>query len=491
MNKPNQINQMKQNRILGTSFAAKLFLSAFLLVFAYSCDTDQDVAKPQDDPSLAKHIQFLTETTGYKKSVILFDKPNDRFIIDNDVVISRVAVEDYMAGKHLLHNKSGKSEQRRWTYLVSDTYVFNIKYFLEASTPAEWRPHITQAIAEWNAVGSSKIRLSETTNSSIANIRVNSMFEDANWVARAELPYADGTPGHVLTINTKFNGMSASEKLFAMVHEMGHNIGFLHTNQTDGAIIPGTPETDPNSVMNSFVLPWNGFTNYDRIALRQLYPASGVASVYLDCNFTGTAATLGVGDYTLGTLMSRGIGNDAISSLRVSSGYEVILYEHDNFAGWARTYIGDDGCLVDDGINDQASSLRVRARTSFSLLVQAEAYNAMAGVQTEATTDAGGGLNVGWIDNADWMSYFNINIPTSGTYRVEYRVASPNASRQLSLDLNGGAVVLGVVTIPNTGGWQNWTTISHTVNINAGTYNFGIYAPSGGWNINWWRITKI
>jgi hypothetical protein len=481
---------MKQTMIPGIRFAAKVFLFSFLL-FNYSCDTEQEAARPAQDPALAAHFKFLEETTGYNKDVIAFDKANDRFIMDNDVVIAKTTLEEYMAGKHFTFNKNGKVEQRRYTYLVSDAYVYNIKYFLEASTPNEWRASITQAIAEWNVVGSSKVRLSEVTNSSIANIRVNSMYDEANWVARAELPYPDGTPGHVLTINTRFNTMSAGEKLFAMVHEMGHNIGFLHTNQTDGTLIPGTPETDPNSVMNSFVLPWNGFTNYDRIALRQLYPSSAVATVYNDCNFSGAAAGLGVGDYTLGALNSRGIGNDAISSLRVSSGYEVILYEHDNFAGWARTYTADDACLVDDGINDGASSLRVRTRSSFSITIQAESYGAMAGVQTENTTDAGGGLNVGWIDNADWMSYFNINVPTSGTYRIEYRVASPNASRQLSLDINGGATVLGYMTIPNTGGWQNWTTVSHTVNINAGTYNFGIYAQSGGWNINWWRMTKL
>jgi len=41
------------------------------------------------------------------------------------------------------------------------------------------------------------------------------------------------------------------------------------------------------------------------------------------------------------------------------------------------------------------------------------------------------------------------------------------------------------------GGWQNWTTISHTVNINAGTYNVGVFAQQGGWNLNWIRFTKI
>jgi hypothetical protein len=60
----------------------------------------------------------------------------------------------------------------------------------------------------------------------------------------------------------------------------------------------------------------------------------------------------------------------------------------------------------------------------------------------------------------------------------------------LSLDLNGGATVLGTVTVPATGGWQTWRTVSHTVNVNAGTYNLGVYAQAGGWNFNWLRITK-
>ncbi len=122
--------------------------------------------------------------------------------------------------------------------------------------------------------------------------------------------------------------------------------------------------------------------------------------------------------------------------------------------------------------------------------IQAENYSAMLGVQVEATTDVGGGSNVGWIDTNDWMAYNNITVPTSGTYTVEYRVASVNGGK-LSMDLNAGSIVLGSVNIPATGGWQSWTTVSQTVTLNAGTYNFGIYAQTGGWNINWWRITKL
>ncbi|RSK36105.1 carbohydrate-binding protein [Hymenobacter metallilatus] len=121
--------------------------------------------------------------------------------------------------------------------------------------------------------------------------------------------------------------------------------------------------------------------------------------------------------------------------------------------------------------------------------LQAESYSAMNGVQLETTTDAGGGQNVGYIDAGDWMAYNGINFPTSGQYLIEYRVASPSGGT-LSSDLNAGAIQLGNTSIPATGGWQSWTTVSKTVNVNAGTYNFGVFAQTGGWNINWIRISK-
>jgi chitinase len=123
-------------------------------------------------------------------------------------------------------------------------------------------------------------------------------------------------------------------------------------------------------------------------------------------------------------------------------------------------------------------------------LIQAESYSSMSGVQTEPTTDTGGGLNVGYADTGDWMAYFNINFPTSGNYIIEYRVASAVSGARLSSDLNAGTIQLGAVNVPNTGGWQNWQTVSQTVNINAGTYNFGIYIQNSGVNLNWFRITK-
>ena len=366
--------------------------------------------------------------------------------------------------------------------------------------------------------------------------------------------------------------------------------------------------------------------------------STDVITVYKDCNYTGFSGGLTIGDYNLARLNSLGILNDDISSLRITQGFQAILYQDDNFAGTSTTINSDNSCL-NTTWNDKVSSIRIIAngvttlgnQTFFlqnrnsglnmdvwnastsnganiaqgtannannqkftfthlgdglykiianhsgqsidvnnfnkanganveqypyngttnqqfilvdagsgfykivarhsgrivevsgastavggnvqqwddngqtcgqwkliatttsqtSSLIQAEDYSAMNGIQTEATTDTGGGSNVGYTETGDWLAYNSVNFPTTGSYLIEYRVASGVTGGRLSSDLNGGTIILGNVDIPNTGGWQNWQTVTQTVNVNAGTYNFGIYIQNTGMNINWIRITKV
>ncbi|MBW8688316.1 beta-1,3-glucanase family protein [Chitinophaga rhizophila] len=215
---------------------------------------------------------------------------------------------------------------------------------------------------------------------------------------------------------------------------------------------------------------------------------TGPVTVYKDCNYTGTAVNLTTGNYTLGQLNTLGILNDDISSLKVAAGYKVTLYQNDNFTGTSLTVTADDACLVDNGWNDLATSLKVEGNTTTGNIIQAENYNFMSGVDVEATTDAGGGQNVGWIDAGDWMSY-EVTIPSTGLYRIDYRVATPNANMVLRLEKDAGATQLGAVTLPNTGGWQNWGNAAHTVTLPAGTYNLGLATTTGGFNLNYFTIT--
>lgn len=121
--------------------------------------------------------------------------------------------------------------------------------------------------------------------------------------------------------------------------------------------------------------------------------------------------------------------------------------------------------------------------------IQTEVWAQASGVQTENTSDVGGGLNVGWIDANDWMTY-NITLPnsSSGLYTISYRVASQSSGGEFKLEQPGGAVEYGRLVFGATGGWQQWTTVSHTVSLPPGTSQLAIAAIAGGWNINWFDV---
>lgn len=119
--------------------------------------------------------------------------------------------------------------------------------------------------------------------------------------------------------------------------------------------------------------------------------------------------------------------------------------------------------------------------------IQAENYNNMNGVRTETTSDNGGGLNVGYINNGDWMDY-NVNVATAGTYNVNFRVAA--RTNNIKFDVRSGNSVLTSVNSNATGGWQNWKTVSATLTLPAGPQTLRILATGNGWNINWMQFTN-
>jgi endoglucanase len=130
------------------------------------------------------------------------------------------------------------------------------------------------------------------------------------------------------------------------------------------------------------------------------------------------------------------------------------------------------------------------AQTCAAPRIEAESAPYSQGVATEPTTDAGGGLNVGWIDAGDWMA-FPVTLPQAGAYRLSYRVASNVAAGgALRVEIDAGATLLGALDVPGTGGWQQWVTVSHVVTVpRGGALHLGVAAASGGWNLNWLTIT--
>ncbi|GFZ33959.1 hypothetical protein CSC2_44850 [Clostridium zeae] len=112
--------------------------------------------------------------------------------------------------------------------------------------------------------------------------------------------------------------------------------------------------------------------------------------------------------------------------------------------------------------------------------IEAEDYNTMNGIQTQGCSE--GTLNIGWVNDGDWMDY-NVNVSNAGTYKVEYRITSPNTNG--IIQLMKGTDVLATTNVPNTGGWQNWQTITADVKLTAGKQTLRVYAKGGDFNFNW------
>jgi hypothetical protein len=122
-----------------------------------------------------------------------------------------------------------------------------------------------------------------------------------------------------------------------------------------------------------------------------------------------------------------------------------------------------------------------------TLRIEAENWTGMSGVQAETVYDAGGGRNVGWIDLGDWMEY-TITVPAAGTYKANFRIATPNDGAQFQVK-NTAGTVLATVNVPNTGTYQTWQTTSTTLTLPAGVQTIRLQSTTqSGWNINWFEL---
>lgn len=113
--------------------------------------------------------------------------------------------------------------------------------------------------------------------------------------------------------------------------------------------------------------------------------------------------------------------------------------------------------------------------------IEAESYNAMSGIQLEATSDFDGMANVGWFDGGDWLQ-FNVEVPDSGKYYLYARIAS-NAKTNLEVLEND--VSLENISVPSSGGWQNWRTYEQAITLSKGKHRLKFSSSSGSLNINW------
>ena len=108
---------------------------------------------------------------------------------------------------------------------------------------------------------------------------------------------------------------------------------------------------------------------------------------------------------------------------------------------------------------------------------------------TQDTTAAGGAYDMGWTTPGQWFNY-TVNVATAGTYSVAFRVSSPyGITDALHIANAAGTNLSGSVAVPNTGGYETWTTVTASVVLPAGQQTLTIDQDTNGWNFHFLTFT--
>ena len=212
-------------------------------------------------------------------------KTEEGYLVEGDIIITEEMLNS-QPDRQLL--RVGDEEQYRTSALVTGL-PRNITIRVSSSLPSSYITAANAAIARYNALN---LRITFSRVTSGGNIIISAAPSGSGYLASAGFP-SGGNPYTSVRVNRSYlDTWNANTVTSIMTHEIGHCIGFRHTdymsrqyscggspvNEGDGGVgaihIPGTPTgPDPNSWMLACI--GNGvnrtFNTNDRTALNYVY----------------------------------------------------------------------------------------------------------------------------------------------------------------------------------------------------------------------------
>lgn len=230
-------------------------------------------------------LKFLEENKLSKDNIL---KLENGYLIDNDILVSKEDLKTNGDNKSKKGSSIGPENYHAFGGAVSSS-PFNyrtIKIKFDSSIPTtssylNWRSATAEAISEYNKIRNLRLKF-EIVYSGSADITISGQNPPegglaSSTMAATKLP-SSGDPFPVIYINPNYedrNSITESQKKFAIAHEFGHSIGFVHTNDpSSGTNVIGTGDFDFFSVMNGGTAGynWTAFSYLDLLAFRTEYP---------------------------------------------------------------------------------------------------------------------------------------------------------------------------------------------------------------------------
>ena len=191
----------------------------------------------------------------------------------------------------------------------------------------------------------------------------------------------------------------------------------------------------------------------------------------------------------LGTVLISVSANDA----------SVLFAKHAQYAGWKAGDPSVQGWTASgtrtngraaDAFTEKRSGVAYRDTTANN---EGKQYRTNVGVDIEKSADSGGGYDVGYLKQGEWLDY-TVNVTKAGTFNFYARVASPYSGAAFHVEIDGKNVT-GSIAFTNTGNFQKWSTLRKTgIKIAAGKHIVRVVVDSSAGhkyagNLNWFKFS--
>lgn len=265
---------------------SKILLYAGVLAFAFGSCQKNDAFEVVPDEHISDAVLAKIHNLGFGTKEVT--KIDEGYLVEGDIVLTPELLDAQNEQKLL---RVANFEQYRTTNLVTGL-PRTITISVDSKLGSKYVTSAQNLVNRYNALN---LSLNFQLVSSGGDIRFVAAPRNAQYLASAGFPTSTGQPYNTIKVNATYlnrNAWNEASITSVMAHEVGHCIGFRHTDYMDrsyscggayanegastvGAInIPGTPTSaDPNSWMLACIgknvdRPFN---NNDKVALNYLY----------------------------------------------------------------------------------------------------------------------------------------------------------------------------------------------------------------------------
>jgi len=210
------------------SIIKTLALTGIVSLFIISCKKN-DLQQQQQDP-ISQEVLTQIHNLGFNNTDV--QKVEEGYLVEGDIILTNASLSERPTSPSL---RIAEVEQYNTFYLVKN-YPRTINVSVSGTVSTAFSDAVNGAIARYNAQNLT-LTFQRVPSGGQINIRI---VNTGQYIASSGFPTSSGEPYNEVKYAKKYTNYSAGFMTTVIAHEMGHCIGFRHTDYMNRSYSCGT-----------------------------------------------------------------------------------------------------------------------------------------------------------------------------------------------------------------------------------------------------------